>query len=694
MLCLRICPTAKSHAKNPMSRPRLIGLLLALVTLLAYLPASRCGFTNYDDDKYVTENRVVQNGLTRTGIQWAFTTWYASNWHPLTWLSHMLDYELFGPNAGAQHCVNVLFHTVNAVLLLLLLFRTTGALWPSAFVAALFAWHPLHVESVAWIAERKDVLSTFFEMLALLAYTRHVQKSAVKNQKPGMTGTCFPASCFRPPASLFYWLALIFFALGLMAKPMLVTLPFILLLLDYWPLQRLANFKLEVKTVFRLALEEWPFFLLAAASCVVTLLAQRRQVVPLQQFPLDLRLGNAFLSYVLYFGKAIWPTKLAVIYPLQNKLLSVEAVLAAVVFLALFTWLAWRMRRRHPYLLVGWLWFLGTLVPVIGLVQVGQQAMADRYTYVPLIGVFIPIAFGGKEIITRFQIGIIPSAVAVGLILGSCLVLTEQQLSYWKNSEMLFAHAVAVTKNNSVAHFNLGVALEKRGCQTGAIANYQEVLRLSPGYILAHNNLGNCYRETGETKEALAQYQEEIKLNPKEPLVRVNLGILLASLGRLDEAMSQYEQAAQLDPGHSRPYYLMGKTLLMQGHDTEAVGRFREALRLDPNDLPTLILLASVLASSENPQIRNGAEAVALAEKANVITGGGQSLVLDTLAMSYAEAGRFKDAQQIEQQAIQLAQAAGLKETNVINRRLELYQSGQPYRETFTNAPPQRLPKN
>jgi tetratricopeptide (TPR) repeat protein len=353
------------------------------------------------------------------------------------------------------------------------------------------------------------------------------------------------------------------------------------------------------------------------------------------------------------------------------------------------------VRRRHPYLLVGWLWFLGTLVPVIGLMQVGQQAMADRYIYVPLIGPFIVIAFGGEEVITRFQIGIIPPAVAAGLILGSCLVLTERQLGYWKNDEMLFAHAVAVTRDNSIAHYNLGVALGRRGCQTGAITNFQEALRLNPSHILARIGLGNCYSKTGKTNEALAQYQEAMKLNPNEPLVHVHLGMLLTSMGRFDEAVSQYEQAAQLDPAYSHPYYyFMGMTLLIQGHDAEAVDRFREALRLDPKDISTLISLARVLASSQNSQTRNGAEAITLAEKANVITGGGQSLVLDTLAMSCAEAGRFKDAQQIEQQAIQLAQAAGLKETNIMNRRLELYQSGQPYRETFTNAPPQNLPKN
>jgi protein O-mannosyl-transferase len=661
-----------------MVRPRLIVLLLALITLLAYLPVAHHNFLNYDDDDYVTNNPVVQNGLTLSGIQWAFTTGHASNWHPITWLSHMLDYELFGSNAGAQHCVNVLFHAINAVLLLLLLFRMTSALWPSAFVAALFAWHPLHVESVAWIAERKDVLSTFFEMLALLAYTQFVAESKARS----------------PRSKVFYALALLMFALGLMSKPMLVTLPFLLMLLDYWPLQRFPLSAFRFPLFLRLALEKWPFFLLAAASCTVTFLVQRSQaVLSLQQYPLNLRLEKIPLSYVQYLWKAVWPSKLAVIYPLQNQLPWV-AVLTAVTFLVVITWLAWRMRRQHPYLPVGWLWFLGTLVPVIGLVQVGIQAMADRYTYVPLIGIFIAVAFGIRSLIARFQIGIVPPVVAASLILGSCLVLTEHQLSYWKNDEMLFGHAVAVTKNNEPAYLNLGVAFEKNGYQTEAMTNFQETLRINPRNIRAHNNLGNILSGTGKTNEALAQYQEAMELNPKEPTVHINLGTLLVQMGRFDEGMNQYEQAVQLNPNDSRPYYSMGNALLHQGRDVEAVDNFHKAAQLDPNDFQTLAFLARVLASDENSKIRNGTEAVVLAEKANDLTGGEHPFVLDTLAMSYAEVGRFQDAQQIEQRAIRIAQAAGLEETNAMIQRLELYKAGRPYRETFTNSPLQSLLEN
>ena len=677
-----------------MSHPRLIGLLLALITLVAYLPVARDGFVNFDDDDYVTNNQIVQNGLAWAGIKWAFTTWHASNWHPLTWLSHMTDCELFGLNAGAQHYINVLFHTANSVLLLLLLFRLTGALWPAAFVAALFAWHSLHVESVAWISERKDVLSTCFGLLALLAYARYAREVTgggwrVTGNQPGTA----PSPVTRHP-SRFYALALFFFALGLMAKPMLVTLPFVLLLLDYWPLQRFPNFKSDVKAVSRPLLEKWPFFLLAAASCIVTFLAQRAIAVrTLQQYPLSLRLGNVPLSYARYLWKAIWPSKLAVIYPLQNQP-SWAAMLTAVVFLAFITWPAWCMRQRHPYSLVGWLWFLGTLVPVIGLVQVGSAAMADRYTYFPLVGVFIAVTFLGRDWAIRFRLSTAAVAVAGSLVLTGCLLMLEHQLSYWKDGETLFSHAVAVTKNGDVAYYGLARALESRGYQTGAMTNYQEAVRANPRNVWAHNNLGIILSETGKTNEALAEYQEAMKLDPQDPLARINLGTLLVKMGRFDEGMNQYEHAEQLNPNDSRPYYFMGNALLSQGRDAEAVDNFRKVIQLDPKDFPRLAFLARMLASHENSQIRNGAEAVALAEKANDLTGGQQPFVLDTLAMSYAEAGRFQDAQQVEQRAIQLAQGAGLEQTNAMFQRLELYKSGRPYRKTFTNSSPQNLPKN
>jgi tetratricopeptide (TPR) repeat protein len=659
-------------------RLRLIGLLLALITLVAYLPVAHHGFSIFDDDDYVTNNPVVQDGLTWVGVKWAFTTWHASNWHPITWLSHMTDCELFGPNAGAHHLVNVLFHTANAVLLLLLLFRMTGALWPSAFVAALFAWHPLHVESVAWISERKDVLSTFFALLTLLAYTRYAWESKVRS----------------PKSKVFYSLSLLAFALGLMAKPMLVTLPFVMLLLDYWPLQRLSLSAFRFPLFLRLALEKCPFFLLAAISCVVTFLAQRASaVLSLEQDPLNLRLVNTLLSYGRYLLKTIWPVDLAVIYPFPNPFPWGQGITAAVVLLAV-SWSTWRTRRPCPYLLVGWLWFLGTLVPVIGLVQVGFQAMADRYAYIPLIGVFIAIAFAGKHLVSRFRLPKTVFALASGLALVGCLLVTERQLSYWQDDESLFRHAIAVTKNNATAHINLGVALERQNRRSEALIQYQEALRIAPDSVHAHNNLGNFLDEMGKPDEALAQYQEALRLKPDAPIVHDNLGTLLVELGKFDEALTQYAEAARLNPTDPRPYYLMGKAQLKRGDSAMAITRFHDALRLDPNDFQTLTYMARVLASDENPRVRNGQIALEMAVKANDLTGGEQPVILDILAMSYAETGRFQDAQQIEQRAIQLAQAAVLEETNAMLQRLELYKSDRPYRETFTNPSPQNIPKN
>ncbi|MDE3067297.1 MAG: tetratricopeptide repeat protein [Verrucomicrobiota bacterium] len=678
-----------------MSRLRMTALCLALVTLLAYLPAGSHGYLSYDDGDYVTDNHFVQNGLTWAGVRWAFTTWHASNWHPLTWLSLMLDCQLFGLNAGAEHYVNVLFHAANAVLLLLLLVRLTGALWPAALVAALFAWHPLHVESVAWISERKDVLSTFFAMLTLLAYARYAQSRAgAGGQKTGIAGPGpVPAS---PRPGLDYYLALLCFVLGLMAKPMLVTLPFVMLLLDYWPIQRVAggpskpgrsSFRRVAACNLRLLTEKWPFFLLVAASCVVTFLAQRaKAVLTLQQLPPGVRLENSLLSHVRYLGKTVWPVHLAVFYPLPRHLAWPDAA-AAGAFLLLITMLAWHWRRSRPYFLVGWLWFLGTLLPVIGLVQVGTQAMADRYTYFPLEGIFIVAAWGARDIVARCRLGTVAPSLVAGAALIACLLQTERQLSYWRDNETLFGHAVAVTQNNDVALVNLGVALEKRGRRPEALADYENALRSNPRSVEAHNNFGNLLRDEGRFREAAAQYCQAIALDPRAVTARENLGSLLAGQGHFEQAMEQYRQAARLAPADPHPRFLMGKALLRQGRDIEAVASFRQALRLHPNDPQTLAFLARVLASDDNPRVRDAAQALACAREANRLTGGGQPFILDTLAMAYAEGGRFQDAQRIERQALQMARAAGLAETNEMSQRLQLYEEGQPWRQSFTHTP-------
>jgi protein O-mannosyl-transferase len=687
-----------------MSRPRLIALLLALVTLLVYLPVAWQGFSIFDDPDYVTANQVVQKGVTWAGIRWAFTTWHASNWHPLTWLSHMLDCGLFGLNAGAHHSVNLLLHVANTVLLFGLLLRLTNALWPAAFVAALFAWCPLHVESVAWISERKDVLSTCFALLALLAYVRAVTADR---------GQAIRANSAPPH---FHWLALIFFALSLMAKPMLVTLPFLMLLLDWWPLPRSASWG-------RLALEKWPFFVLAAASCVITFLAQHQggMVVSLQKIPLSYRLENVPLAYMRYLLKMLWPVHLAIFYPLP-KTISLTGAIGAGTALVSITAAAWFGRKRCPYVLVGWLWFLGTLVPVIGLVQVGFAAMSDRYTYFPLIGMFIAITFAVRDGVNRLQVSakvILPAAV---LVLGGWGVLTEHQLRFWRTDESLFAHAVSVTHDNEPAHLclaqvyemegryaealfeyriglklnpdrvktysNVAHLLALSGQTNAALAQLQVALRLAPADAPTHDSLGNLLADSGRTNEALAEFRESVRLDPRNAALQDNLGAMLAELGRFDEALEHYAAAAQADPGDWRAAYLSGKALLKQGRDQEAIPHFQRALQIEPDNLQVLIYLAQVLASDENPGVRNGPTAFTLASRANVLTGGDQPAMLDALGMACAELGHFDEAQKAAQEALELAQAGGqTNDAAEVQMRLRLYQAHRPFRQSFAHTP-------
>lgn len=666
-----------------MARPRTICLLLALLTVLAYSPLRHASSVVFDDPDYIGDPH-VQAGLTWPGVQWAFTTWHASNWHPLTWLSLMLDASLFGPNPGAEHLVNVLIHAANALLLFLLFYFATKKLWAAAFVAALFAWHPLHVESVAWLSERKDVLSTFFGFLALLAYVRYAK---LQNSK----------------SKTWYVLVLALFAFSLLAKPMLVTLPFVMLLLDAWPLARyegMASGSSDAdkknqgrsKHFAGLLLEKAPFFLLTLLSCIVTFLAQRSEaVVSLEQRPLGLRVENALVSYAEYLAKTFWPAHLAVIYPLPHGIPAWQIAGAAAVLIAI-SLLAWMTRKRRPYFVIGWLWFVGTLVPVIGMVQVGGQALADRYTYFPLIGIFIAIAYGIAELAPRFRTPVAATSTAAALTLGACLCLTWRQIGFWQDSVKLFRHAIAITKDNAIADINLGVALEQNNDPGGARAEYLKAIGIEPNRFQAHNNLANLLAATGADAEALKEYQEALRLDPNAATAHLNYGTLLSEIGRFGDALSEYAEAARLAPGDSRPQYLMGKACLRRGESAEAVKHFRQALRLAPDDFETLTWLARVLASDEDPAVRNASEAISLAQQANTITGGEQPFVLDTLGMAFAEAGRFKEAQEAVQKAIELATAGGAQKTvPEMQQRLQLYQSGQAYREKFSKTP--RVPK-
>lgn len=661
-----------------MVRPRFVALALALVTLLVYLPVRHHGFLLFDDPDYLTDNPTVQAGLSWTGLQWAFTSWHANNWHPITWLSHMLDCELFGLDAAAHHLVSVLIHAANAALLFTLLWRVTRRLWPAALVAALFAWHPLRVESVAWLSERKDVLSAFFGLLTIHAYVRYVSAadSIAARRNRHFSGLTPSLGCF---------------ALGLMAKPMLVTLPFVLLLLDYWPLNRcLARPRPEptdknlegAKSSWRsLILEKWPFFVLAAGSCVITVLAQRAEaIVGLTPCPLEVRLGNAILSYGRYVLKFLWPADLAVLYPLSTQL-PWGWVLATAVLLVALTVYAWRARQARPYLLVGWLWFLGTLVPVIGLVQVGGQALADRYTYLPSIGLCLALVW---ELACRWPVNprSTPAVATVAsLALAAAVGTTEHQLRFWQNTETLFTHAIAVTSDNAIAQVNLGVALEAQGQHVQALNHYFEAVRINPDLAQAQNNLANLQDELGQSEAALQHYQAALKLKPNALLIQLNLATLLVKLGRFAEAKELYDAAAQVHPHDPRPHYLLAKAWLRQNRPSDALAEFRLALQLNPNDVPTLTHLARLLAAHPNPALRNGPQAVALAERANELTSAEQPAVLDVLAMAYAEAGRYPEAQQTIRRALDHLTAAG--QTNLVDLqdRLKLYDSSQPFHD-------------
>ncbi len=438
-----------------MTRPRLIALILALLTLVVYLPTVNCGFTSFDDNDCVTANQFVQGGFSWQNIQWAFTTGKTGNWMPLTWLSHMAVCQVFGLNAGAHHLVNVLFHASNIALLFLLLFRWTSAVWPCVFAALLFAWHPLHVESVAWVTERKDMLSTFFGLAALLAYTNHVRSSSVSRLW-----------------TRDYCLALVFFALSLMSKPMLVTLPCVLLLLDLWPLKRIQNWKLEIRVLKSLVLEKVPFFVITVAFCIITFLAQRAEglVNSLDAIPLGDRLGNVPIAYVRYLFQTVWPVDLVAFYPFPFQI-SPLAIAGALLVLLLITVVVRWERERFPWWLFGWLWFLGTLFPVIGVVSFGGQAMANRFMYFPSIGLFLAVALTFQWVTVRWKKSI---GVVVGIacsLLAACLVLTVNQMRYWHDDISLFSHVLEVTKDNQwfklrdtgILHYHLGAALAKAG---------------------------------------------------------------------------------------------------------------------------------------------------------------------------------------------------------------------------------------
>jgi tetratricopeptide (TPR) repeat protein len=554
-----------------------LGLLAAIAAV--YWPAARFDFVNFDDPVYVTDNDHVKQGLTWDNLRWAFSTFYASNWHPLTWLSHMADIQFFGLQPGAHHLVNILFHAANTLLLFFLIRNLTGARWRSAAVAGLFALHPLHVESVAWISERKDVLSTFFGFLSLLFYARYAQKRSRVDGRESSAGS--KSLSFDPrPSTPDYFLALFIFACGLMSKPMLVTLPFVMLLLDWWPLKRFGNWR----EFLRLLPEKIPFFLLAAAAGIVTFVAQKKggAVVIVENLPLGARVGNALISYCRYLEKLFWPADLAVFYP-HPVYWPVTKVLLAGVLLAGISVLVFMNRRRLPYLLVGWLWFAGTLAPAIGLMQVGEQSMADRYTYIPSVGMLILTVWGVHKLTRswRHQAILLSLTGAAAAVL--CMALTRKQLGYWQDSETLFRHALDVTQNNHIAHNNLGYALFKQDRIDEAIDQFQEAIRIKPDDIEAHYNLGDALYRKGQINEAIQQYQEAIRLKPDYAEACYNLGNALYKQGQVDEAISQFQEAIRIKPDFANVHNNLGIAFKAKGQIDEAIRQYEEAIRLQPD---------------------------------------------------------------------------------------------------------------
>ena len=600
-----------------------MGGLLLLAIGVAFGQTVRYEFFNLDDDTYVYENPQVSRGLSAEGIAWAFTQSHDANWHPLTWISLMLDCQVYGLSAGGYHLTNVLLHAATAVLLFLVLQRMTGDFWPGALVAALFAVHPLRVESVAWVTERKDVLSGLFFMLALWAYVGYV---------------CHRFSLAR------YALLMALFALGLMAKPMLVTLPFVLLLLDYWPLGRFAGGPCHgeprrgrrdlaptpphcmggdfhrgadfpdtvlgrLRSSRHLLMEKIPLFVLAAVSCVVTFWAQGQAVVPIDRLPFPWRIANALVSYVAYLGQFFCPAGLAVYYPHPEGNLPLWQSAGALLMLACISAGALASWRRCPYLLMGWLWYLGMLVPVVGLAQVGTQAMADRFTYLPQIGLCLALAWGAADLCGTWRCRSVCS-LAAALVLALLTVGAWRQTCFWRDSETLWSHTLACTSRNYVAHYDLGNVLAARRRFDAAIPHYRAALEIKP--------------DDAETRN--------------------NLGAALQSQGKIDEAMAQYRQALQIKPDYARVRYNLGKLLAGRGQFKEAIAHFEQMLKLQPDHVEAQTILAWLRATCPQASLRNGAEAIEHARRADQLCGGRRPDVLDCLAASYAEAGRFPEA--------------------------------------------------
>jgi tetratricopeptide (TPR) repeat protein len=533
--------------------------LLLMAVVLVFGQTLRHEFVNNDDDRYVYENPIVQKGLSLDGVRWALTYGEIGHWHPLTWLSHMLDCQIYGMNAGGHHLTNVLLHAASVILLFLVLWRMTGFVWRSAFVAAVFAVHPLRAESVAWVAERKDVLSGLFFMLTLGAYVRSVRR---------------PASMAR------YLTVVLFFALGLLSKNMLVTLPFILMLLDYWPLNRASRFTPQV--LFRLVIEKWPLFALTAASCAITFLVPE-EVSLSDKLPLAVRLENAVVSYVIYLLKMIYPSGLACLYPNPAGHLPFWQVAGALGLLLAVSGTIFAFRRKHPYLIVGWLWYLGMMLPVIGIVQISFYSHADRYTYLPQIGLSLLLTWMAADLFTgrRFRLYVLGGSSVI--IVSALMYAAAVQTSYWRNSESLWSHALACTTRNYIAENSLGGALVGHGKINEAMIHFHKAFELKPDYPKAPYNIGIVLMDRGQVDEAIAYFQRALEIDPDYADAHNNLGIALAGRGRVDEAIAHYRKALEINIDYADVYNNLGIALAGRGQVDEAIVLYRKALEFKPD---------------------------------------------------------------------------------------------------------------
>jgi tetratricopeptide (TPR) repeat protein len=701
----RRLPGRRTHSASAPSRPSsghrvsgtrsvlvlYISIGLIAITWLVFGKTLGHDFVNFDDHVYVYDNPAIARGLTADGLISAVTQFHARNWHPLTTISHMLDCQLFGLKAGGHHFTNALLHSIAVMLLFLVLNQMTGALWQSAFVASLFAIHPLHVESVAWVSERKDVLSAVFFMLTLWAYARYVRKRSFGR----------------------YLSVALFFALGLMSKPMLVTLPFVLLLLDYWPLSRIGRLrsatahqgsqKLEVRgplaavsrrwsVVSGLLREKIPLFALSAFSCAVTLMAQSRGggTDGIDQLPVAWRLNNAVLSYTIYIGQMFWPVRLAVFYPHPNNQLPLWQVTLALLFLVAVSLCAIFLGKQRPYVLTGWFWYVGMLVPVIGFVQVGEQARADRYTYLPQIGLYVLIVWAIADLLGSHRARRMFVAIAAPIAIAALSLCAFVQTSYWKNSETLWKHTLAVTSHNDVAHNNLGYLSLRRGQLDEAIFHFNAALNIRSGTAASHynlgralieNNLANGLARKGLRNEAIAHYEEAVKLRPDYADAYYNFGSVLFQEGRIDDAITHWQKAAAIQPRDAEIHTSLGNAFGKKRMLKEAIVEYEEALKIEPQHQLAMNNLAWILATSSDASIRDGARALQIAQQASYLSGDGDPNLLRTLAAAYAETGRFSEALLAAEQAMRVAAIQGKAAlADVLEKEITLYRSGIPLR--------------